>query len=240
MVQDRRWIALNETISLIANRFNLSEALAIEEVEAALWSGRLGMRWLDQAGATHDLSPDALQKLKDPQFDIQAGTLLEKMKNEAELRAMQNDPRYWNPSKRDTALVDEVEVGFKRLYPGQENVDRSSTSERERPKPQTEKTHFPIGMVEINRHQLLAFVEKRHENYKQVRGGKRGPAPRQEWEDAIIELGYHWFKEDFHAIQADAEEFMMDWFIQKYGEHPSESTIRERVSKMWKRYGLKK
>lgn len=33
-----------------------------------------------------------------------------------ELRKMQHDPRYWNPTKRDPAFVKEVEDGFNRLF----------------------------------------------------------------------------------------------------------------------------
>lgn len=39
-------------------------------------------------------------------------------KSVADLRAMQQDPRYWNPAKRDKAFVAEVEKGFRELYPG--------------------------------------------------------------------------------------------------------------------------
>lgn len=36
----------------------------------------------------------------------------------ADLRAMQQDPRYWNPIKRDPGFVAQVEKGFRDLYPG--------------------------------------------------------------------------------------------------------------------------
>jgi hypothetical protein len=35
----------------------------------------------------------------------------------ADLRAMQNDPRYWNPAQRDAAFVAKVEEGYRKLYP---------------------------------------------------------------------------------------------------------------------------
>jgi len=34
-----------------------------------------------------------------------------------QLRTMQQDPRYWNPTMRDPALVKQVEDGYKKLYP---------------------------------------------------------------------------------------------------------------------------
>lgn len=36
--------------------------------------------------------------------------------NEAELRSMMQDPRYWNASKRDPAFVKKIEDGFSKLY----------------------------------------------------------------------------------------------------------------------------
>lgn len=36
--------------------------------------------------------------------------------NELELRSMMQDPRYWNPSKRDPAFVKKIEDGFSKLY----------------------------------------------------------------------------------------------------------------------------
>lgn len=39
--------------------------------------------------------------------------------NVARLRDMQNDPRYWDWSKRDPAFVKQVDEGFARLFPGQ-------------------------------------------------------------------------------------------------------------------------
>lgn len=38
--------------------------------------------------------------------------------NEAELREMMKDPRYWNPSDRDPNFIKQVENGFKRIYGG--------------------------------------------------------------------------------------------------------------------------
>lgn len=35
---------------------------------------------------------------------------------EADLRSKMQDPRYWNPSKRDPAFVKEIEDGFSKLY----------------------------------------------------------------------------------------------------------------------------
>jgi hypothetical protein len=35
------------------------------------------------------------------------------------LREMMRDPRYWDPTRRDPAWVDEVKRGFERLYPGE-------------------------------------------------------------------------------------------------------------------------
>jgi hypothetical protein len=40
----------------------------------------------------------------------------------AKLRDMQNDPRYWDWSKRDAAFVKQVDEGFARLRPGQRKV----------------------------------------------------------------------------------------------------------------------
>jgi hypothetical protein len=34
-----------------------------------------------------------------------------------QLRAMQGDPRYWNPGQRDAAFVAQVEEGYRKLYP---------------------------------------------------------------------------------------------------------------------------
>lgn len=40
-------------------------------------------------------------------------------KSLSDLRAMQQDPKYWHPMKRDPAFVAKVEKGFRDLYPGQ-------------------------------------------------------------------------------------------------------------------------
>ena len=36
--------------------------------------------------------------------------------DENELRTMMQDPRYWNPTKRDPAYVRKVEEGFSKVY----------------------------------------------------------------------------------------------------------------------------
>ena len=39
-------------------------------------------------------------------------------KSKSEIKAMQNDPRYWDPLQRDETYVAEVEAAWKRAYPG--------------------------------------------------------------------------------------------------------------------------
>lgn len=68
-------------------------------------TGPAGIRLLERlAGLAGGLAADS-------SATIEPGLTLQ------DLRAMQNDPRYWNPAQRDAAFVAKVEEGYKKLYP---------------------------------------------------------------------------------------------------------------------------
>lgn len=55
------------------------------------------------------------------------------------------------------------------------------------------------------------------------------------WEDAIVEMFDQLFYGTLTPVsQADIETAMKNWISEKYDDHPSEASIRERAKKVWR------
>ena len=91
-----------EAASVFANKFFPSEALPAIERMCESYEGILALEAIQEAMKDGNFSGDA-QSASYPDKD--------------ELAQMMNDPRYYDPARRDPHFVKQVNDGYKRLYP---------------------------------------------------------------------------------------------------------------------------
>jgi hypothetical protein len=88
--------------------------------------------------------------------------------------------------------------------------------------------------VEIERDSLLGCFSAKDRVPKNV-GGR---PPKWNWEEFWLELCARVHEEGLPAKQTEMVEVMEQWFVDQRGDHPAESEIKKRVSRLWRRLRL--
>jgi hypothetical protein len=86
------------------------------------------------------------------------------------------------------------------------------------------------GLVEVNRQDLLDYFGAADPS--RSRGGR--PA-RWDWEAFWLELAVIVHEHGLPEVQNDMARRMQQWFVDTYGDHPADSQIKVRISKLYQR-----
>jgi hypothetical protein len=90
--------------------------------------------------------------------------------------------------------------------------------------------------VEIDQQTLLDHFGRASEREALKNVG--GRPPKWDWEEFWLELCARLHDEGPPETQAEMIERMQQWFINRRGDHPADSEIKKRVSRLWHRLGL--
>jgi hypothetical protein len=91
--------------------------------------------------------------------------------------------------------------------------------------------HELVECLEVDRGEWLSY-------FGSATKPNSGGRPRKwDWEEFWLEVCVRVHEDGLPATQADMVGRMQEWFVQKCGDHPAESEIKRRLSKLWHRLG---
>jgi len=198
------------------------------------WLGlKEALQWLTRQGASEEAVKERLQlAFRDGEITVYGRShtyFPSQERTTIESRYFDNAQFFWDTS---TISIEEKspEIPYDKLLIGRPG----SLTYRS-------KTHY-IHDVEVRRDSLIAWLDSgdtkdQMQNLSRVDASvvsRQGRKAKYEWDEFYIEIAV---KADLDALpesQAELEKYMADWCLENWGEQPAVSTIRSKISPIYR------